>query len=53
VSRAQERHDMKAVTFSSLGGPEVLQVSDLPVPQPGSGDVRIRVAAATMSVPEV
>jgi NADPH:quinone reductase len=44
---------MKAVTFSSLGGPEVLQVSDLPVPQPGAGEVRIRVAAATVNPTDI
>jgi NADPH:quinone reductase-like Zn-dependent oxidoreductase len=44
---------MKAVTFSRLGGPEVLQVSDLPVPQPGPGEVRIRVRAATVNPTDV
>ena len=29
---------MRAVTFSRLGGPEVLQVSELPAPQPGPGE---------------
>jgi NADPH2:quinone reductase len=33
---------MRAVTFSRLGGPEVLEVSDLPEPQPGPGEIRIR-----------
>ncbi len=44
---------MRAVTFSQLGGPEVLQVSDLPVPQPGRGEVRIRVAAATVNPTDI
>ena len=35
---------MRAVTFSRLGGPEVFEVSELPEPQPGPGEVRIRVA---------
>ena len=34
---------MRAVTFSRLGGPEVLEVSDLPEPKPGPGEVRVRV----------
>ena len=40
---------MKAVTFSEFGGPEVLEVKELPEPQPGSGQVRIKVAAATVN----
>ena len=44
---------MRAVTFSRLGGPEVLEVSDLPEPQPGSGEVRIRVAAATVNPTDI
>jgi NADPH:quinone reductase-like Zn-dependent oxidoreductase len=41
------------VTFSRLGGPEVLEVSDLAVPQPGPGEVRIRVAAATVNPTDI
>lgn len=37
---------MRAVTFASFGGPEVLSVSEVPDPQPGTGQVRVRVAAA-------
>lgn len=37
---------MKAIVFESTGGPEVLQVQDVPQPQPGEGEVLIRVAAA-------
>ncbi|HEX3812602.1 MAG TPA: NADP-dependent oxidoreductase [Mycobacteriales bacterium] len=37
---------MKAVRFSQFGGPEVLQVVDLPDPQPDPGQVRIAVRAA-------
>jgi NADPH:quinone reductase-like Zn-dependent oxidoreductase len=44
---------MRAVTFSRLGGPEVLEVSDLAVPQPGPGEVRIRVAAATVNPTDI
>ena len=44
---------MRAVTFSRLGGPEVLEVSQLPEPQPGSGEVRIRVAAATVNPTDI
>ena len=44
---------MRAVTFSRLGGPEVLEVSDLPEPQPGPGEVRIRVGAATVNPTDI
>jgi NADPH:quinone reductase-like Zn-dependent oxidoreductase len=37
---------MKAVRFSQFGGPEVLQIVDLPDPHPGPGQVRIAVRAA-------
>ena len=40
---------MRAVTFSRFGGPEVLQVKDLPEREPGEGQVRIRVRAATVN----
>ena len=44
---------MKAVAFSEFGGPEVLQVADLPVPEPGAGEVRVRVAAATVNPTDI
>ncbi|HEY6492488.1 MAG TPA: NADP-dependent oxidoreductase [Trebonia sp.] len=37
---------MKAVRFSRFGGPEVLEIVDLPDPQPGPGEIRIAVRAA-------
>lgn len=40
---------MKAVQFKHYGGPEVLQIVDLPDPHPGPGQVRIRVHAAGIS----
>src|SRR4051794_8097313 len=36
---------MKAVTFAQYGGPEVLQVTDVAEPEPGSGQIRIAVRA--------
>lgn len=44
---------MQAVTFSQFGGPEVLEVLDLPEPQPGPGQVRIHVAAATVNPTDI
>jgi NADPH:quinone reductase-like Zn-dependent oxidoreductase len=37
---------VKAVRFSRFGGPEVLEIVDLPEPHPGPGQVRIAVRAA-------
>ncbi len=37
---------MQVITVSKLGGPEVLQVSEAPLPQPGPGEVLVRVLAA-------
>ena len=35
----------KIVRFHRLGGPEVLELEDLPVPKPGPAEVRLRVKA--------
>ncbi|WP_445442982.1 NADP-dependent oxidoreductase [Clavibacter sp. km1a] len=40
---------MKAVQFQEIGGPEVLHVVDVAAPEPGAGQVRIRVAASAYS----
>jgi len=40
---------MKAAQFSRYGGPEVLEIVDLPDPHPGPGQVRIVVRAAGIS----
>jgi NADPH:quinone reductase-like Zn-dependent oxidoreductase len=40
---------MKAAQFSQFGGPEVLEIVDLPDPHPGPGQVRITVHAAGVS----
>lgn len=43
---------MKAVSFSRFGGPEVLEIVDLPDPHPGPGQVRIVVRAAGINATE-
>lgn len=40
---------MRAVGLTSFGDPDVLHVVDLPMPLPGDGEVRIKVAAATVN----
>jgi NADPH2:quinone reductase len=37
---------MKAVIVTRTGGPEVLEVQDRPVPEPGPGELRVAVGAA-------
>lgn len=43
---------MTAIEISEHGGPEVLKPTDRPVPQPGTGEVLIRVAAAGVNRPD-
>ena len=40
---------MRAVYFAEYGALDILQVGDRPEPQPGAGEVRIRVAAASVN----
>ena len=44
---------MRAVTFSRFGGPEVLEVSNLTEREPRPGEVKIRVAAATVNPTDI
>src|SRR5437763_7134643 len=37
---------MKAIVFDRFGGTEVLHESDIEIPEPGAGQVRVRVKAA-------
>lgn len=43
---------MQAIGYDEPGGPEVLRIEDLPVPQPGAGEVLIRVAHAGVNRPD-
>ena len=40
---------MRAIQQKQFGGPEVLELVDLPVPEPGAGEVLIRVSRAGMN----
>lgn len=40
---------MKAIQFSQYGPPEVLETVQLPTPEPGAGQIRIRVKAVGIS----
>lgn len=39
---------MRAVTITTFGGPDALHLADVPVPEPGPDQVRIRVQAAAV-----
>lgn len=45
--------NMRAVEITSFGGPEVLRLGERPVPQPGVGELLIRVAASGINRPDV
>jgi NADPH2:quinone reductase len=44
---------MKAIQIHSTGGPEVLQLADLPIPVPGPGQVLVRVEATGVNFIEI
>ncbi|MGJ7492892.1 NADP-dependent oxidoreductase [Variovorax sp. ZT4R33] len=43
---------MKAIRLHAFGGPEVLRYEDAPVPEPKSGEVRVRVHAVGINPPD-
>lgn len=44
---------MKAIQISAIGGPEVLQLTELPIPEPGPGQVLIRIEAVGVNFIEL
>jgi NADPH2:quinone reductase len=44
---------MKAIRIEHYGGPEVLQLQDIPMPDPGAGEVLVRMAHAGINVMDV
>ncbi|MDP1824703.1 MAG: zinc-binding dehydrogenase [Archangium sp.] len=40
---------MRAIAFQKHGGPEVLELMDLPIPTPGAKDVRVKVKAVALN----
>jgi putative PIG3 family NAD(P)H quinone oxidoreductase len=45
--------DMRVIEIAAPGGPEQLRLATRPVPQPGPGEVLIRVAAAGVNRPDI
>ena len=40
---------MKAVVLHELGGPEKLKIEEVPTPEPGSGEVRVRLKTSALN----
>jgi NADPH:quinone reductase-like Zn-dependent oxidoreductase len=53
MSNAAPQETVKIVRFHALGGPEVLQLDELPLPEPGANEVRLRVKAIGLNRAEV
>ena len=51
--RVHSGRGMKAIQIHQTGGPEVLQLAELPIPEPGPGQVLIRVEATGVNFIEV
>ena len=44
---------MRGILVERLGPPEVMQLRELPVPQPGPGEVRLKVEAVGINFADV
>ncbi len=44
---------MRAIRIHQFGGPEALSLDDLPVPEPGPGEVRVKIEAAGLNFIDV
>ena len=49
IKEVSEMESMKAVRIHNYGGPEVLKFEDAPRPQPGPGEVLVRIHAAAVN----
>ena len=47
------RGEMRVIEIAGAGGPEVLTLADRPVPEPGAGEIVIKVAYAGVNRPDV
>jgi NADPH:quinone reductase-like Zn-dependent oxidoreductase len=47
--QSQGEHPSRAVRLDTFGGPEVLDLREVPAPQAGAGQIRVRVAAAGLN----
>src|SRR5262245_24005919 len=44
---------MKAVRFYKFGGPEVLSYEEIPIPEPGAAQVRVKIDAAGVNYTDI
>src|SRR5829696_8119539 len=44
---------MQAIYVTSFGGPEVLELSNAPIPEPGPGQVRVKVVATSVNFADI
>lgn len=44
---------MRALTLDRFGGPDDLELTEVPLPEPGSDEIRVRVAASTINPVDV
>jgi NADPH:quinone reductase-like Zn-dependent oxidoreductase len=43
------KRTMRAAVFAEFGGPDVVEILEVPMPEPGPGEVRIKVDASAMN----
>lgn len=48
-----EKKRMRAVQIARFGGPEVLQLGEVPIPAPGRGEVLVRLAVAGINFSDI
>ena len=53
MANQNTQETVKLVRFHELGGPEVLKLDELPLPEPGQGEARLRVHAIGLNRAEV
>ncbi len=44
---------MKAIVVHQFGGPEVMRIEDVPIPEPGAGQVLVKIAAVGVNPDEL
>ncbi len=44
---------MKAIEISQPGGPEVLRITELPMPEPGNGQILVKIHGAGVNRPDI
>ena len=47
------KQNMKAIQVQALGGPEVMQLVEIPTPTPGPGEVLVKLAAAGVNFSDI